>query len=108
MCIEDLDFFLQIAAKEMVGFLEDKVSAYRIHNENISLATSSHFLEILIDSKNTLINNVSLYDGINRFHIWKQIAKFTIRIYLYRFDLMKKRAAEFIPQVIFKNKEDIS
>lgn len=107
MFIEDLDFLLQIAAKEMVGFLEDKVSAYRIHKENMSLATSSHFLKILIDSRKTLIRNLSLYDGINHFHIWKQIAKFTIRICLYRFDLMKKRVTEFISRVIFKNKEDI-
>ncbi len=84
MIIEDLDFCLQIAAENLVGFLEDKVSAYRIHKKNMSLGTSSNYLKILIDSKKILLRNLALYDGINRFYIWQQVIKFTVRIYLYK------------------------
>ncbi len=83
--IDDLDFYLIAAEKNLIGYLDKKVSAYRIHGLNMSAKNSKSYLKLLQDSKKIYIKHLGLYDKKYTFLIIKQIVKFQIRIFLLQF-----------------------
>jgi len=84
MYMEDYDLYLKFAAKNLIGFLDEKVSAYRIHEQNMSGANSSRYLRLLEDSKKTLLLHLDDFSGFNKLLLLKEIVKFTIRINLHK------------------------
>ncbi len=84
MYMEDYDLYLKFAAKNLIGFLDEKVSAYRIHEQNMSSVNSSRYLRLLEDSKKTLLLHWNDFFGFNKLLLLKEIAKFTVRINLHK------------------------
>ena len=84
MYIEDFDLYLKFASKNLIGFLDEKVSAYRIHGENMSSNNNQNYLKILTDSKKTLLLHVKNFSRYDKFLLYKEIIKFTIRINLQK------------------------
>ncbi len=84
MYMEDFDLYLKFASKNLIGFLDEKVSAYRLHDANMSSENNQKFVKLLEDSKKTLILHWNNFDGFNKFLLAKEIVKFTIRISLYK------------------------
>ncbi|RUM63670.1 MAG: glycosyltransferase family 2 protein, partial [Sulfurospirillum sp.] len=84
MYMEDYDLYLKFAAQNLIGFLDEKVSAYRLHESNMSAGSSSNFIKLLEDSRKTLKLHWNDFQGYHRWLLAKEIAKFTIRIQLQR------------------------
>ena len=92
LVIEDLDFYLKVASLEKIAFLNEKVSAYRIHNLNLSLEGSSiGYLNLLKDSRKIYIKQFFNFSFKYKLLIIWQIIKFTIRINLLKFRLSTRR-----------------
>ena len=85
MYMEDFDLYLKFASKNLIGFLDEKVSAYRLHDANMSSVNNQNFVKLLEDSKKTLILHWNSFHGVNRVLLLKEIIKFTIRIQMYKF-----------------------
>ncbi len=90
LMMEDFAFYLRIAAQEQIGFLDTKVSAYRIHDTNMSRSLDKgRFIRLLKDGRRVLLKQAPLFSLRYRPLIWWQVLKFSIRIVLYRYDIMK-------------------
>ncbi|OQX74458.1 MAG: hypothetical protein B6D59_02540 [Campylobacteraceae bacterium 4484_4] len=88
--MEDFDFYLQLAAQERIGFLDTKVSAYRIHGGNMSTSgNKKRFIRLLEDGRRVFLRREKLFSWQYRPLIWWQIFKFSVRILLYRYGIMK-------------------
>ena len=65
--IDDWDFFLRLAARDALGFIDVRVCAYRVHASNLSqtrhLATRLTHLE---ESRRVALQRMSLFDGAER------------------------------------------
>lgn len=85
MYMEDYDLYLRFAANNLIGFLNEKVSAYRLHGANMSSENNEKYIELLEDSKKTLILHWDDFEGFNKFLLIKEIVKFTVRINLCKF-----------------------
>jgi len=84
MCMEDYDLYLKFAARNLIGFLDEKVSAYRIHETNMSTSSNRNFIKLLEDSRKTLRLHWNDFHGYHKWLLAKEIAKFSIRIELQR------------------------
>ncbi len=84
MYMEDFDLYLKFASKNLIGFLDEKVSAYRLHDANMSSADNQNFIKLLEDSKKVLILHWNSFHGLNKLLLLKEIMKFTIRIGMYK------------------------
>ena len=82
--MEDYDLYLKFAAKNLIGFLDEKVSAYRIHETNMSTSSNRNFIKLLEDSRKTLRLHWNDFHGYHKWLMAKEIAKFSIRIELQR------------------------
>ncbi|HIP02774.1 MAG TPA: glycosyltransferase [Campylobacterales bacterium] len=85
MYMEDFDLYLKFASKSLIGFLDEKVSAYRVHDTNMSSVKNQNFIKLLEDSKKTLMLHWNNFYGFNKFLLLKEIIKFTIRIQVCKF-----------------------
>ena len=65
--IEDLDFYLYFASKNLIGFLDEKVSAYRVHGENTCM-TDENWIRVQKDIINSYKRNLKHYNL--RFKLW--------------------------------------
>lgn len=85
--IEDFDFYLKLASKNLIGYLDEKVSAHRIlhHQHETNLTTSIGLIKTLQDYKKTLLSNLSNFHGKDTILILYVVAKFEIRIRLEQF-----------------------
>ena len=84
MYMEDYDLYLRFAAQNRIGFIDAKVSAYRLHETNMSRPDSANYLKLLQDSKKTLRLHRNDFHGINRLLLERQILKFSLRIWLQK------------------------
>ena len=91
MYMEDYDLYLKFAAADLIGFLDEKVSAYRLHETNMSSVNNAKFLRLLEDSRKTLINHRGNFHGYDRLLLEIQIVKFFIRAQLFR---LKNRSTQ--------------
>ncbi len=85
MYMEDFDLYLKFASKNIIGFLDEKVSAYRLHDANMSSVNNQKFIKLLEDSKKILILHWDNFHGSNKLLLLKEIVKFTIRIQMFKF-----------------------
>ena len=85
MYMEDYDLYLKFAARNLIGFLDEKVSAYRLHETNMSSENNERFLQLLEDSKRTLKLHRKDFQGWNRVLLEKEILKFALRVILEKF-----------------------
>lgn len=83
--LDDLDFYLTAIQKDLIGYLDKKVCAYRIHGLNMSTKNSQRYLKLLQDSKKIYMKQLGLYDKKYAWLIIKQIIKFQIRIFLFQY-----------------------
>jgi len=65
--IEDLDFYLYFASKNLIGFLDEKVSAYRVHGENTCMK-DENWIRVQKDIINSYKRNLKYYNF--RFKLW--------------------------------------
>lgn len=79
---EDLDFYLRALPKNLVGFLDEKVCAYRIHDTNQSLDVVDP--KLLVSCQKTFIKNLHLYPLRYKPLMFWQIFKFFIKEQLLR------------------------
>ena len=84
MYIEDYDLYLRFAAHDAIGFLDEKVSAYRIHDTNMSTVSAENYLRLLTDSRRTLLNHRGDFEGIEKLLLWQSVLKFSLRIAYHR------------------------
>ena len=79
---EDLDFSLKALGKGKVAFLDEKVSAYRVHDTNQSIGNISP--KLLGDSAKAFYKNIHLFPKRDWPIIWWNIVKFLIREWILR------------------------
>ena len=65
LIVEDYDFFLRVVARDFILYYDEKVSAYRRHDTNVS-GDISRELKIFRDIKKTALKNFKLFDGVYR------------------------------------------
>jgi len=65
--IEDLDFYLYFASRNLIGFLDEKVSAYRVHGENTCMK-DENWNRVQKDIINSYKRNLKYYNF--RFKLW--------------------------------------
>ena len=86
--IEDWDFYLRMAAQNLIGFLDRKVGAYRVHGKNYCMISEKE-TEHLKSLRKTLWINHSRFSWADKWHIFKKIAGLSKGICASR--LLKKR-----------------
>jgi len=59
--IEDLDFYLYFASKNLIGFLDEAVSAYRVHGENTCMK-DENWISVQKDIINSYKRNLKHYN----------------------------------------------
>ncbi len=69
LAVEDWDFFLRLAARNAVGFLDYPVAAYRIHGGNSINSASARFSGHLESMLRTAWQNKSLFRGVVRYRL---------------------------------------
>ncbi|MCF8369923.1 MAG: glycosyltransferase [Bacteroidales bacterium] len=82
--VEDLDFYLRLSGNGKLGYLDEKVSAYRIHGKNTCML-DSNFIKVrkaLIDS---LSKNARYFSPKYRSLIYLNIFKYKKKIAYYQF-----------------------
>ncbi len=84
MYMEDFDLYLKFASKNLIGFLDEKVSAYRLHDANMSSVNNQDFIKLLEDSKKTLLLHFNNFHGFNKLLLLKEVIKFSIRIGMHK------------------------
>ena len=65
--IEDLDFYLFFASQNLIGFLDEKVSAYRVHGENTCMR-DENWIRVKKNIINSYKRNLKHYDF--KFKLW--------------------------------------
>ncbi len=82
--MEDLSLYLNLASKSLIGFIDEKVSAYRLHENNMSSVKNEKYINLLEDSKKTLLSYKNDFYGFDKLSLYRSVLKFSLRIYLYR------------------------
>ncbi|OQX75684.1 MAG: hypothetical protein B6D64_11270 [Bacteroidetes bacterium 4484_276] len=70
--IEDLDFYLYFASKNLIGFLDEKVSAYRVHGENTCMS-NDNWIRVQKDIINSYKRNLKYYNFRYKLWMWLKI-----------------------------------
>lgn len=81
LAVEDWDMYLKLISKNLLGFIDYPVSAYRLHNSNISLYKQN---KILKDRFKTIIYNIKFFKFAEKIKLilvgFKLIFTYVIRI----------------------------
>ncbi|MDD5157864.1 glycosyltransferase [Sulfurimonas sp.] len=83
---EDWDFYLKLVSKNYLGFINKKVSAYRVHEENISNILRN---KVLRDRFRTVFANLSFFGPKDKIKLLSTLFIFVI-IYCARFIKLNK------------------
>ena len=70
--IEDLDFYLYFASKNQIGFIDEKVSAYRVHGENTCMS-NDNWIRVQNDIINSYKRNLKHYNFGYKLWMWLKI-----------------------------------
>ena len=76
--IEDWDFYLRLASKNLIGYLNDKVGLYRIHQSNASRKKTFGKIDTEYELLKIAINNLKNFQGEYRYLLMKKIL-----VYIY-------------------------
>ncbi len=82
--MEDLHLYLKLASKSLIGFIDEKVSAYRIHQTNMSSVKNENFIRLLEDSKKVLFSFRDDFYRFDKFLLYMGVMKFSMRVNLYK------------------------
>ncbi len=75
LIVEDWDFFLRAAAKNLIIFYDQPVSAYRLHGNN-TITNKSKSRQMAYDLAQTAKNNIKNFDSwYFKFLLWKRYKK---------------------------------
>jgi glycosyltransferase involved in cell wall biosynthesis len=77
--IEDWDFYLRMAAADMIGFTDGMVSAYRVHGNNHCMKPARSIV-LLADTQKVLINNLRLFGTKDKVFLIMKLAKITKKL----------------------------
>jgi len=83
IAVEDLDFYLRMAAKNLIGFLNEKVSAYRLHGGNICKNPGQRIRQ-LSSMKATLAFNRKSFSFREKILILKKLCYLSVHIQFCR------------------------
>ena len=75
--LEDLDFYLHFAARNQIGFLDEMVSAYRVHGNNTCMS-EENWSKSQKDMINSLLGNMGRYGLLNKLRILRKVAYLSI------------------------------
>lgn len=73
--VEDWDFYIRLSAHEVIGFLNEKVSCYRVHGSNVCMAEGER-ASMFLQSLRCLFYNLNNVDMRAKFLLIKQIIRF--------------------------------
>ena len=80
MVAEDFDFTIRAMAKGYYAFLDEKVCAYRVHDENLTVDNvSMGFVRVLADARRSLLKNASLFPASIQGYIYYKAFLFLLR-----------------------------
>jgi hypothetical protein len=86
---EDLDFYLRSLPKNIIGFIPQKVCAYRIHDTNQSLAAITP--KLLADSRKSFLKHISKYELKYQPRMLWTAFKFLVKEYQLRLKLLQQK-----------------
>ncbi len=75
---EDWDMFLKLVSKNYLGFVDFKVSAYRLHNSNTCISFEN---KILLDRVKTIFYNINLYKFTDKTKLIYVLFRFNIKLF---------------------------
>ena len=84
LCVEDRDFYLKMVSQNLLMYIDEKVSAYRIHNYNTCLDSQKKFL-MAHNSTISLFRNMHLFKMSERILFLKPLLRNTILLFLRYF-----------------------
>ena len=85
---EDVDIYLKMASENLIGYINEQVSAYRIHSSNTCRKTSKEDrIKHHIYLRNSIINNLKRFNVFEQIIMLKEILKQSLIIYIYRVNL---------------------
>lgn len=84
LIVEDYDFFLRVVSKDYILFYDEKVSAYRRHDTNVSGDISKE-LKIFRDIRKTALKNLELFEGMFKVELSNVIEAYDKKIKNYFF-----------------------
>jgi len=83
IAVEDLDFYLRMAAGNLIGFLDEHVSAYRLHGGNIC-KNPGQKVKQLASMKKTLAANMKSFSFPEKLLILKKLCMLSAHIQVCR------------------------
>jgi glycosyltransferase involved in cell wall biosynthesis len=78
--LEDWDFYLRMAAADLIGFFNGKVSAYRVHGNNVCMKPERKIVQ-LEDAQKILLQNMQLFRMPDKVYMIMKLVKTTRKIY---------------------------
>jgi hypothetical protein len=100
--LEDWDFYLRMAAADLIGFTDVRVSAYRVHGDNFCMKPE-RLLEQLVDAQQILIKNLRLFGTKDKVSMIMKLISFTdVMVSTYRVhgSIFCKQPERLIEQLI--------
>jgi glycosyltransferase involved in cell wall biosynthesis len=81
--VEDLDFYLRFSSLNQIGFLDEKVSAYRIHGNNTCLK-DENFIKVRKALINSLFRNIKYFRSKYKFWICISILRYSWEMFYFQ------------------------
>ncbi len=81
--VEDWDFYLRMAAENLVGFLDWKVAAYRVHGNNYCMRPEAR-IKLLKGMRETLFLNRKRFSPLEQCYIARKIIEISVAIQVSR------------------------
>ncbi len=89
---EDFDFTIRAMAKGYYAYLDERVCAYRVHEENLTVDNvSMGFVRVLADARKSLLKNASLFPQSLRVYICYKAFLFLVREKVMRLRVMLQK-----------------
>jgi len=94
LIVEDWDMYLKLVSKNLLGFTDEPVSAYRLHQNNLSLALKN---KVLYDRMFTIFYNIRHFDfsgKVKLLYTGMQLMFIFVRRYLSKIKKIIKKTDE--------------
>jgi glycosyltransferase involved in cell wall biosynthesis len=95
--VEDLDFYLRMSSLNQIGFLDEKVSAYRVHGNNTCLL-DENFVKVRKALVHSLIRNSKYFPLNYKLLSYLSMIKYYKRILYYQFKKEIKKTLKLFTQ----------
>lgn len=90
--IDDWDFYLRTVSRDLMGFIDEPLAAYRVHNTNTSHNLSPQkVIRNYKAMRSTLLRNFWRFDISNMLYMIKRHVHFTRKILKIRLNILKQK-----------------